>query len=273
MLSTHQAVLSDLETKLNAARAQLDDAIENDGDTNKARRAIENIETAIAKANQAQDAEQQRAAAAIEAAAGNDGDTVAAEAVAAVNKRVAAVPGVAQIAGGLEYFSHAGRAVALARRTEAGFRDAAKAIVDRVDVLERKVADREQRNAQIVEARIAGGAVDPKETAEMYANDKDVARLRELIADARGSLELAKKQTDEPANATARAVGDLNRMINDVVKGILGDHLAAAEQNLLAAARAVYANGRANNPGSPSTFGSHHTWGVEIEALFRYGKI
>lgn len=272
MLSTHQAVIADLETKFNAARAQLDDAIENDGDTSKARRAIENIEKAIAQANQAHEEAQERADAAMKAAAGNDGEAVAAEAVADVNKRLAGVPGVAQIAG-LDYFAHAGRAVALARRTEAGFRAAAKAIDDRVAVLERKVSDRVQRNAQIVDARISGGAVDPKETAEMYANDKDVARLRELIADARGALELAKKQIDEPANATARAVADLNQIINDVVKGVLGDHLAAAEQSLLAAARAVYENGRANNPGSPMSFSSHYTWGVEIEALFRYGKI
>ncbi|MEA3095944.1 hypothetical protein, partial [Caballeronia mineralivorans] len=116
MIDLNVAVLSDLEAKLTATRGELDHAIEHDGDTAKARRALENIEGAIAKAQATQTdaaaraaAEQEsasaRAAADLIAAAGGDVGAVVAEAIRAVNEKLTA-HGASKIPNDYAHFDH-----------------------------------------------------------------------------------------------------------------------------------------------------------------------
>ncbi|MDR6504068.1 hypothetical protein J2785_007262 [Burkholderia ambifaria] len=281
MTDAHVAVLSALEQKLNAARADLDHAIEHDGDPAKARRAVENLEKEIAKtqaahADAAARVQAEREAAAVraeqdlQAAANGDVAAVVAEVIQAVNAKLAAY-GAGQIAADYSFFDHAARGVAVERRTDAARRSEAKVIADRLSGLERKLADREQQNQAIVDARIAG-TVDPKDGATLLANEKDIERLHVLIANARDELNHANARVADQGAVVNARVADLNNSISGVVTSTLHARLARAEQELLAGARAVFADSQANG-NRLSTFLSHYTWCPEIEKLFRLNRV
>ncbi|SOE59161.1 hypothetical protein SAMN05414139_01484 [Burkholderia sp. D7] len=275
------AVLNALEAKLNTARADLDHAIEHDGDTAKARRALENVEKEIAKAKAVQvdaaaraAAEQEsanaRAAADLVAAAGDDVADVAAEAIRTANVRLSP-HGAGQIPTDYAHFDHTAHAVAIERRTYAVRCAETKAIGDRLSGLERKLVERQNQSQAIVDARIAG-TVDPKDAVTLSANDKDIERLHVLISNAQAELSNAKAlESSQKFSLLARNV-DLDRAVNVLVTAMLRARLERAEQELLSAAHAVYADSQANGNRLP-TFGSHYVWSTPIEQLFRLGRV
>ncbi len=114
--------------------------------------------------------------------------------------------------------------------------------------------------------------MDPKADATLLANEKDAERLHVLIAGARGELSHANARVAEHAAVLNARVADLNKTINGVVTRVLRDRLVRAEQELLSAARAVYADGHANG-NRLTTFGSFHVWSTEVEQLFRLGRV
>ncbi|MFM0385870.1 hypothetical protein [Paraburkholderia dipogonis] len=187
-----------------------------------------------------------------------------------MNAKLAAY-GAGQIAADYSFFDHMARGVAVERRTDAARRGDANAIADRLSGLEHKLADREQQNQAIVDARIAG-TVDPKDNATLLANEKDVERLHVLIENARGELNHANARVAEQAAVVNARVAELNNSISGVVSSTLRARLARAEQELLAAARAVFADSQANG-NRLSTFLSHYTWCPEVEKMFRLNRV
>ena len=281
MTDGHVVVLSARDAKLTDARGALDHAIEHDGDTAKARRALENVEKEITKAKALQAdaaaraaAEQEsasaRASAELVAAAGGDVASIVADSINAANEKLTA-HGAGKIPADYAHFDHTAHAVAVERRTDAARRGEAKAIGDRLGGLERKLVERQNESSAIVDARIAGTG-DPKDSATLLANDKDVERLHVLISNARAELSSANALVSSQAGALNARVADLNQAINVLVTAVLRERLARAEKELLSAARAVFADGQANGNRLP-TFGSHYVWSTPVEQLFRLGRV